>query len=365
MAKAKELMDKGSNYFDKGKYNEAINVYKRALDLEPNNIDLLIKIGLSYRHLEEYDRAIDYYDRVLDIEPDNKTALNNIGYTKECQGQIEEAIDLYKKSLEIDPSYDVPLVNLTNIYFEREEYTEVIKVLKKALNIDHLNTANWIDLGRAHRFLEEYDEAIVAYKKALKLDKYSKIAWNNIGWVYYCKKLYAEAIDAYTKAFEIDWLYDLPFSNMIKIYKNMINDNSNDSIMWNNLANGFYVAKAYKRALDACNRSLELNQSNEALKLYEKIEKAKSKFDMVSTLLKRIEDALDLFSSISTSALLRDIIEYVKYKTPELSSEFNNNEIKFKIFETIREKGFYIKLDKNKLIFYEKPESESRLDYMK
>ena len=47
------------------------------------------------------------------------------------------------------------------------------------------------------------------------------------------------------------------------------------------------------------------------------------------------------------------------------SSEFNNNEIKFKIFETIREKGFYIKLDKNKLTFYEKPADNTKVDYLK
>lgn len=370
MVTAKELMDKGSNYFDKGKYNEAINVYKKALDLEPDNVDAFIKIGLSYRHLEEYDRAIDYYDRVLDIEPDNKTAINNIGYTLECKGQIEDAIEMYKKSLEFDPNYDIPLVNLTNIYFDRKEYEQAIKVFKDALKIDSLNTANWIDLGRGYRFLENYDKAIKAYTKAIKLESNSKIAWNNLGWVWFCKEQYDKAIEAYTKSLEIDWLYDLPFSNLIKIYKKMIEEDSKDSIMWKNLANGFYLARAYKRAIDACNRYLEINldsesESNDVIKLRKKIMKAKIKFDMDPELLKKIEEALVLFSSISASTLLRDVIDYIKYKSPELSSEFNDNEIKFKIFETIRDKGFYAKLEKNKLIFYEKPASSSKIDYLK
>ncbi len=366
MVDAQEWIEKGVKYFDKGKYNRAIDVYKKALDLEPENVDVLIKLGLSYRHLEAYDTAIDFYDQALNIEPDNKIVLNNIGWAKQLQDKMDEAIDMYKKSLEIDPNYDIPLVNLTNIYFDNKEYDIAIEVFQKALNIDPLNTANWIDLGRAYRFLEEYDKAVIAYEKALKLDNYSKIAWNNLGWVFYCKKLYDKAIDAYAKSLKIDWLYDLPFSNLIKVYKKMIKSNNDDSIMWKNLSNAFYVGKAYKRAVDACNRSLEINpESSDTLNLHKKILKEKIKFDMNSFLMKRVEEALELFSTISTSVLLIDVIEFIKYKAPEVVSEFEDNEIKFKIYETIREKGFYAKLDKKKLIFYEKPASESKVDYMK
>ena len=89
---------------------------------------------------------------------------------------------------------------------------------------------------------------------------------------------YDKAIDAYTKSLKIDWLYDLPFSNIIKVYKKMVEENSKDSIAWKNVANGFFLAKAYRRAIDACNRSLEINPDFiDAQHLYEAIEKAKTK----------------------------------------------------------------------------------------
>ena len=76
MVTADEWVEKGAKYFDKGKYNQAIDVYKKALDIEPENVDVLIKLGLSYRHLEAYDTAIDFYDQALNIEPDNKIAIS-------------------------------------------------------------------------------------------------------------------------------------------------------------------------------------------------------------------------------------------------------------------------------------------------
>jgi tetratricopeptide (TPR) repeat protein len=369
MVNAKDWINKGNELFDKGKFNEAIQTYQRALNLKSNDIDLLINIGLSYRHLEDYDKAIEYYDKVLEIDPDNKTVINNIGYTLECKGEIDEAIVNYKKSLDIDPAYDIPLVNLSNIYFDKKEYDKVIVIFERALKIDSLNVANWIDLGRAYRYLEKFDEAIDSYLKALKLDKNDKIALNNLGFVYFCQKQYDKAIDAYTRSLEIDWLYDLPFSNLIKIYKKMIKEKSNDYITWKDVANGFFVARAYKRGIDACNRSLDINPDfNDTITLNKKILEAKTKFDMNPLLLKKIEEALELFSSISISACLNDIIEYVKYKSPELifkELELKDLEIKFKIFEMIREKEINAKLDKDKLIFYQKPIDNTKIDYLK
>ncbi|TFG15862.1 MAG: tetratricopeptide repeat protein [Promethearchaeota archaeon] len=364
MASTKELIEKGDIFFDDGKFQKALENYKKALDIEPKNVDALICCGLCYRNMEEYDKAIEYYDNALEIEPDNKTALNNKGYVLECKGDIEAAIDFYKKSLEIDPNYDMPLVNITKIYLDRKDYRAAIKVYKNALHEDPINTANWIDLGRAYRFIEKYDKAILAYYDALKLAPSNKIAWNNIGYVHFVQKDYKKAIETLTKSLEIDWLYDLPYSNLNKVYKNMIDENITDFRLWKQLANAFLVARAYKRALDASNRMLEINfEDEDAKQLHEKILKVKEKYDMNPLLLEKIEQALNLFSSISTSVLLADIIEYIRYKTPDLI--FTDDEIKFNIFETIQKKSINAKLVVNKLVFYKPPIDNTKVDYMK
>ena len=126
---------------------------------------------------------------------------------------------------------------------------------------------------------------------------------------------------------------------------------------------------AGRHRVDASNRSIEIDPDFiEAKQLYKEIATAKTKYDMTSILLDKIEDTLTLFSTISTSVNLNDVIEYIKYKSPELisnDSKFKDNEIRFKIFETIRDKGINCKLDKNKLVFYPKPIDNTKVDYMK
>ncbi|MFX1444515.1 MAG: tetratricopeptide repeat protein, partial [Promethearchaeota archaeon] len=223
---------------------------------------------------------------------------------------------------------------------------------------------NWIDLGRAYRFMEKYDKAISAYSEALRLAPSNKVIHNNLGYVFFCLKEYKKAINAFTESLRIDWLYDLPYTNLNKVYKEMIDQNIIDFNLWKKLANAFLVARAYKRALDASNRMLEINsEDSEAKELHQKILNVKQKFDMTPILLEKIEQALNLFSSISTTALLTDIIEYIRYKTPDLM--FTDDEVKFNIFETIQKQNINARLVVNKLVFYRQPIDNAKVDYMK
>ncbi len=365
MKDIKKILDKGNSYYDSGRYEIALDYYFQVLDIEPNNIDALINIGLCYRHLKEYEKAILYYDKVLDIEPDNEVALNNKGYVYECMGELEKAILLYEKALEIKPDYDRPLVNLTNIYIDRKQYDKTIPIYLRALEVDHLNVANWIDLGRAYRFLGEYKKSIDAYKQALKLDPFNKIAWNNIGYAYYCAEDYYNAIKAYKESLKIDWLYDLPYINLVKLYKEMVKNrtNENDPIKWYKVAKAFYIAKEYTRALDAIEVSLELESENEKfLKLKKKILRAKRKYSFEKPLKNQIEKVLEKLSRIATSAYVYDVIDYIKHKFEK--KIFNDEEIMFKILEVIDEKRMWIKLDGNKLIFYNKDDGKSKVNYL-
>jgi len=364
LSSIKELMDKGYKYFDDGKYNNALNVFLDVLDLETENVDALIQVGLCYRHLEQYHQAIEYYEKAIAIDPENSVAYNNIGYSYECQKDLDRAIEYYEKALEIDPSYDRAVVNLTNIFLKRKEYGNAVRIYKNALKKDPLNVANWIDLGRAYRFLEDYQESINAYQEALNLDPFSKIAWNNIGYAFYCMDEYNEAIEAYTKSLDIEWLYDLPFSNLIKVYKKLLRSEDNNPERWKKLAEGFLVGRAYNRATDAVNRALQFRDLYpEAEQLKEKILEKKKKIKFGKSLAKIIEDSMNMFSQISTSAKLSDVIDYIKHKFER--TLFDDDEIKFKIFETIRDKGLWVRLDDDKFHFYNKPSGKSKVDYLK
>ncbi|MFX1557734.1 MAG: hypothetical protein ACFFC9_10810, partial [Promethearchaeota archaeon] len=118
---------------------------------------------------------------------------------------------------------------------------------------------------------------------------------------------------------------------------------------WKSLAEAYYIAREYKFALDSCNRCLGINDKFKNIrKLKEKILEAKRKVDMKSNLNNIIDIALNTFSMIATSVLLKDVVGYIKYKEPEL--EFTFSEIKYAIIDFINKRGLNIRLDDNRLI---------------
>ncbi|MFX1357550.1 MAG: tetratricopeptide repeat protein [Promethearchaeota archaeon] len=348
MSKAKDWIEKGKLFHERGQYDQAIDSFKRALSIKPDNTDAMIRIGLSYRYKEEYDKAIKWYEKVLEIDPKSKLALNNIGYALECKGELDEAAKRYTKALEIDPVYELALINLIKILNDKKEYHKIIEVLEKALELDPVNPGNWIDIGLAFNDIGEYEKAIDAYEKALKFEP-SKIAYNNLGWTYFNKNEYEKATKLFAESLKIDWKYDIPYGNLNKIYNYLVDNQIKDCTLWKSLAEAYYIAREYKFALDSCNRCLGINDKFKNIrKLKEKILEAKRKVDMKSNLNNIIDIALNTFSMIATSVLLKDVVGYIKYKEPEL--EFTFSEIKYAIIDFINKRGLNIRLDDNRLI---------------
>ncbi len=61
----------------RGRYREALRLYSRALDLEPQNFDAMHMRGVTHHQLGEFDRAIDWIGRACALRPDVSAARHN------------------------------------------------------------------------------------------------------------------------------------------------------------------------------------------------------------------------------------------------------------------------------------------------
>jgi tetratricopeptide (TPR) repeat protein len=61
------------------KFEEVISKLKRSIELEPENANLYLALGDSYKEIGDTDEAINYYQKSLEINPDYFLALYNLG----------------------------------------------------------------------------------------------------------------------------------------------------------------------------------------------------------------------------------------------------------------------------------------------
>ena len=91
----KGLNDYNNNYYTsmsfllKGEYEESKYYMIKALEIEPDNFEANLNLGVIYRILENYDEAIKYYDKAIKINDKSYIAyINKVEATIKKEGDI-------------------------------------------------------------------------------------------------------------------------------------------------------------------------------------------------------------------------------------------------------------------------------------
>ena len=112
------LIDRSISLITLTRYWDALDDLNRALDLVPGRADILIFRASAYRYLETLDLARDDVDRALALEPDNPDGLLERGILKRLAGEPEAARADWQRVLAVaagTPAADVARGNLTRL----------------------------------------------------------------------------------------------------------------------------------------------------------------------------------------------------------------------------------------------------------
>lgn len=112
--------------YEQGKLDEAINVYKKAQDLEPDNSTIPLMLGVICQDQELLDKANDYFERAKLLSSRKIDFYNSRGMVYFRKGNWEKAILDVKKALEIDSDSAFSHFLLGNIYEVENKITEAI-----------------------------------------------------------------------------------------------------------------------------------------------------------------------------------------------------------------------------------------------
>jgi tetratricopeptide (TPR) repeat protein len=106
---------RGNRNYKSGNYEQAIENYRKALEIRPNNAKAQFNIGDAYYAKQSYDTAYKEFQKVLDISPDAKLksdAVYNMGNCLLAQNKYYDAFNIYKVSLKLNPENENALYNL-------------------------------------------------------------------------------------------------------------------------------------------------------------------------------------------------------------------------------------------------------------
>ncbi len=162
----KTAIDYFQEAYEEDNAEQAIVLYKKAIEIKPDKHEAYYNMGNAYGKLGEYQKAINAYQKAIEIKPDDNKAYYNMGNAYDELKEYQKAINAYQKAIEIKPDYDGAYNNMGVAYNKLKEYQKAINVYQKAIEIKPDNHGAYYNMGNAYGELKEYQKAINAYQKA-------------------------------------------------------------------------------------------------------------------------------------------------------------------------------------------------------
>src|SRR6202453_2873462 len=126
----------GTDFQQRGRVDEAIANYLKALELSPAQAEVENNLGFALQQSGELNQAIAHYQKALGIDPDFATAHFNLGNALHQTGQTGQSIAEYQKALQIAPGMPEAHLNLGNSFRQQGHAKEAIEQFQKALEIN-------------------------------------------------------------------------------------------------------------------------------------------------------------------------------------------------------------------------------------
>src|SRR6266853_1134896 len=158
-----------------GRWQEAEASYKKAMELDPRDVQLLTSVGNEfYLYLRRFDDALASIDRALQIAPDAAGEHANKAVVLQAVGRIDEARQ--ELALVPDDVLDdwVVAARISQAMYERN-FSEAINIVERKLNslapnqpLDSFAKAFLVQMGQCQEWLGQHESARQTFERELR-----------------------------------------------------------------------------------------------------------------------------------------------------------------------------------------------------
>jgi tetratricopeptide (TPR) repeat protein len=132
---ATELLEKADAAYGEGNSGDARLYLERAEKLDPDNPEVLNKLGFILTKDHEYEAALAKYSRSLVLDPDDDLTHNAAAAVLRKLGRLDEAQEHYKAAVDIDDSYEETYFNYGELLLEKDDKDGARMMFEKALEL--------------------------------------------------------------------------------------------------------------------------------------------------------------------------------------------------------------------------------------
>ena len=159
----------GIIYLMKGRYQDAVDMIHKSIELEEPVIGDYENLAIAYRALKDYKNLIYVYEKIVQINSNNSKIYKLLGDTQLKIWDLAGANNSYQKALELEPAKFQQNYDYGLILYHLNFHEKALKQLRKAHKIDPSNLPCMHKIAGSLSAIGDYNEARSIYKKLQKL----------------------------------------------------------------------------------------------------------------------------------------------------------------------------------------------------
>jgi tetratricopeptide (TPR) repeat protein len=168
--------EKACEHLKQRKFKQARLVLEEVLQEQPDHIDALYNLGMTYTELGDPEKAVKTLSRCLELGQDSANIYVALGYAHSKLGNTNKSKELFLTALELEPDNPYALRNLGGLYAKEAEYERAIAYLEKSMTSNPQDQTTTYGLGLCYFSMGDFDTADRYLRKTMEIDQQSPLS---------------------------------------------------------------------------------------------------------------------------------------------------------------------------------------------
>ncbi len=255
-----------------GQYEAAVALLTRAVALHPTQAPWQLSLGEAYARWGKPEEAAAAFSQAIALDPSLAAAHTHMGIMRYGQGRLTDAEQCFSQVVRLSPQDTQARANLGRALFDQGKQTEALDQFRQAARLAPNDPSAQFNLGTVLQSAGHFEEARAAFEQALAHDPNNAQAHNNLGIVLRALNRLNQAESHYRRAIEIDPASVSAYNNLavvlsdlnrhreaVAAYREVIKRAPQVAEAYSNLAGSLETMGEVDEAIEVAQRAIGLN----------------------------------------------------------------------------------------------------------
>ncbi|MEN9021586.1 MAG: tetratricopeptide repeat protein [Verrucomicrobiaceae bacterium] len=191
---AQEFYNQAKSASQQGKTKEAMDFYRKAIELDPDYGQALTGLGAMLLMQKNLDEAQPLFEKALSIDPNHATALVNLAMIDQAKGDRDGALARLQRVISRNPEYVEAHLNIGSLLASMKQHEKAIIHLSKAVQLSPNRLHAHLNLASVYLETQQWAKAEAGFRAVLKLNPRTGHAHYGLGLLQAKKERHEDAV---------------------------------------------------------------------------------------------------------------------------------------------------------------------------